>query len=49
MTGSQLSYPAIRQAVVEAAQALFANGVMSHSGPPGALAEVQASMARARL
>ncbi len=32
MTGSQLSYPAIRQAVVEAAQALFANGVMSHSG-----------------
>ena len=32
MTGPELSYPAIRQAVVEAAHALFVNGVMSHSG-----------------
>lgn len=28
----ELSYPANRQAVVEAARALFVNGVMSHSG-----------------
>ena len=32
MGTSDLSYPGTRQAVVEAAQALFTNGVMSHSG-----------------
>jgi hypothetical protein len=32
MSTSDLSHPAARQAVVEATQALFANGVMSHSG-----------------
>jgi L-ribulose-5-phosphate 4-epimerase len=32
VSASDLSYPETRQAVVAAAQALFANGVMSHSG-----------------
>lgn len=32
MTSSDLTYRAIRQTVVEAAQVLFTNGVMSHSG-----------------
>lgn len=32
MTSSDLSYPGLRQAIVGAAQALFANGVMSHTG-----------------
>ncbi len=32
VTGSELSYPAIRLAVVKAAQALVASGVVSHSG-----------------
>ncbi len=40
MTGSELSYPAIRLAVVKAAQALVASGVVSHSGPASLSARV---------
>jgi L-ribulose-5-phosphate 4-epimerase len=32
MTSSDLSYPGLRQTIVGAAQALFATGVMSHTG-----------------